>query len=115
MISGGPVPSLAPMTDPSMKAFAAVVYAFAAFTATFAAVSLSLRFLSGYSAVRRYLAEASYWIYLIHLPLVMAGQVLMLEVSLPGGASWGASSWASWPCRCSAMNCWCATPSSARR
>ena len=90
MISGGPFPSLAPLTDPSMKAFAAAVYAFAVFTATFAAISLSLRFMSGYSAVRRYLADASYWIYLIHLPLVMAGQVLMLEVALPWWGKLGA-------------------------
>lgn len=90
MISGGPVLSLVPMTDPSMKGFAAAVYAFAVFTATFAAISLSLRFMSGYSAVRRYLADASYWIYLIHLPLVMAGQVLMLDVALPWWGKLGA-------------------------
>ena len=33
--------------------------------------------------MRRYLADASYWIYIIHLPLVMAAQVLMLEAPLP--------------------------------
>lgn len=86
MAAGGPVPSLTPVTDPSLKAFAACVQAFAIFTSTFAVVALSLRFLSGYSAVRRYLADASYWIYLIHLPLVMAGQVLMLDAPL---AWWG--------------------------
>ncbi len=83
MVAGGPVPSLTPLTEPAFKAFAASVYAFAAFTATFAAVSLSLRFLSGVSAVRRYLADASYWIYLIHLPQVLVGQILMLDVPLP--------------------------------
>jgi ABC-type multidrug transport system ATPase subunit/peptidoglycan/LPS O-acetylase OafA/YrhL len=35
----------------------------------------ALRFLSGYSAVRRYIADASYWIYLAHLPVVAALQV----------------------------------------
>ena len=83
MMAGGPVPSLAPLTDPSLKLFAACVYAFAVYTSTFAAVSLSLRFLSGYSAARRYLADASYWVYLVHLPLVMVGQVLMLQAPLP--------------------------------
>ena len=32
----------------------------------------ALRFLSNYSAVRRYIADASYWIYLVHLPVVAA-------------------------------------------
>ncbi len=35
----------------------------------------ALRFLSNYSAVRRYIADASYWIYLAHLPVVAAFQV----------------------------------------
>ena len=35
----------------------------------------ALRFLSNYSAVRRYVADASYWIYLAHLPVVAAFQV----------------------------------------
>jgi ABC-type multidrug transport system ATPase subunit/peptidoglycan/LPS O-acetylase OafA/YrhL len=35
----------------------------------------ALRFLSNYSAVRRYIADASYWIYLAHLPVVAALQV----------------------------------------
>lgn len=83
MISGGPVPSLAPMTDPSLKAFAACVYAFAAFTSTMAVVALSLRFLSGHNAVRRYLADASYWVYIVHLPMVMAGQVTVLSLPWP--------------------------------
>ena len=33
--------------------------------------------------MRRYLADASYWIYIVHLPLVMAGQVLMLGLDWP--------------------------------
>lgn len=35
----------------------------------------ALRFLSGYSPVRRYVADASYWVYLAHLPVVVALQV----------------------------------------
>jgi peptidoglycan/LPS O-acetylase OafA/YrhL len=83
VVSGGPVPPLTPVADPDLKAAAAALYAFAVFASTFAVTALSLRFLSGYSAVRRYLADASYWIYIVHLPLVMAGQVLMLDAPLP--------------------------------
>jgi ABC-type multidrug transport system ATPase subunit/peptidoglycan/LPS O-acetylase OafA/YrhL len=35
----------------------------------------ALRFLPGYSATRRYIADASYWVYLAHLPVVAALQV----------------------------------------
>jgi peptidoglycan/LPS O-acetylase OafA/YrhL len=82
-VAGGPAPALTPVTDPSLKIAAACLYAFAAWSSTLAALSLSLRFLSGFSALRRYLADASYWTYLIHVPLVMAGQVLMLDAPLP--------------------------------
>ena len=83
VLSGGPVPSLTPVNDPQLKAPAAAVYALAVFASTMAATALSLRFLSGYSAVRRYLSDASYWVYIIHLPLVLVGQVLMLDAPLP--------------------------------
>ena len=83
MLSGGPVPSWTPVEEGAAKAFAACVYALAVFTSTFAVTALALRFLSGVSAIRRYVADASYWIYIIHLPLVMAAQVLLLNLDLP--------------------------------
>jgi glucan biosynthesis protein C len=52
-------------------------------SATFAVIGMAVRFFSGQSPVRRYLADASYWIYLTHLPLVMALQVLVAELSWP--------------------------------
>ena len=49
----------------------------------------ALRFLSGPGAVRRYVADASYWIYLAHLPLVMALQVWV--------GHWPLSWWVKYP------------------
>ncbi|HWQ87486.1 acyltransferase family protein [Brevundimonas sp.] len=83
VMSGGPVPELAPVTDPASKAPLAAVMALAVFATTFAALSLALRFASGRSAVRRYLADASYWIYIVHLPLVAVGQVLVVNAAWP--------------------------------
>ncbi|WP_438851479.1 acyltransferase family protein [Brevundimonas nasdae] len=83
MLAGGPDPHLAPLTDPGTKACAAAAFGVATYAAMFAAVGLALRFASGRSAVRRYLADASYWIYIVHLPLVMAAQVLVQDWSLP--------------------------------
>lgn len=42
---------------------------------SFAVTGLALRFLSGHHPAVRYLADASYWIYLAHLPVVAALQV----------------------------------------
>lgn len=58
----------------------AASYAIGGWSWSFALVGLCLRFLSGFSPMRRYLADASYWIYLAHLPLVMALQVAMTRV-----------------------------------
>lgn len=89
LLAGGAVPQLAPVSDPNLKAALAAVMALAIFASTFAVLSLALRFASGRSAVRRYLADASYWIYLIHLPLVMVGQVLAVNTVLPWFVKFG--------------------------
>jgi peptidoglycan/LPS O-acetylase OafA/YrhL len=52
----------------------AATYAITGWAWTFAAIGMSLRFLSGFSRARRYLADASYWMYLVHIPLVVALQ-----------------------------------------
>ena len=79
MLSGGPTPVLTPMTDPAAKAMTAAAFGVATYASMFAVVGLALRFWSGHSALRRYLADASYWIYILHLPLVMAAQVVVKD------------------------------------
>ena len=79
MLSGGPAPVLTPMIDPATKAMTAAAFAVATYASMFAVVGLALRFWSGHSALRRYLADASYWIYIVHLPLVMAAQVVVQD------------------------------------
>jgi glucan biosynthesis protein C len=61
----------------------AASYALAIWTTTFAAIGLALRFLSGFSPARRYLADASYWLYLIHIPIVIALQVAAANLDWP--------------------------------
>ncbi len=82
MLSGGPTPVLTPMTDPAAKALAAAAFGVATYASMFAVVGLALTFWSGHSALRRYLADASYWIYIVHLPLVMAAQVVVQDWAL---------------------------------
>lgn len=83
IFSGGAAPSMIPVADPLAKAGMAALYAFAVYSGALAAMALALRFASGVSSVRRYLADASYWIYILHLPLVMVGQVLLLGLEWP--------------------------------
>lgn len=52
-----------------------LAFAVALWSWVFGLVGAALRFFNGYSPVRRYVADASYWIYIAHLPLVAAFQV----------------------------------------
>jgi glucan biosynthesis protein C len=69
-----------PISINAMRLAGAAFYALAIWTSTFAAIGLALRFMSGFSPMRRYLADASYWLYLIHLPIVMALQVAVSQL-----------------------------------
>ncbi len=83
MLAGGPTPVLSPMTDPAVKAMTASAFGVATYASVLAVMGLALRFCAGRSAVRRYVADASYWIYIVHLPLVMAAQVWMQDWGWP--------------------------------
>ncbi len=55
----------------------AVCYSVGVWSSTFAVIGLALRFASGHSVVRRYVADSSYWLYLTHLPVVTFLQMVM--------------------------------------
>jgi glucan biosynthesis protein C len=44
---------------------------------------LFLRYLADHSALRRYLCDSSYFLYIAHLPLIVAIQLLLLDLPLP--------------------------------
>ena len=75
--------SVPPPRPDAVRLAGAIGYALAIWTTTFAVIGLALRFLSGFSAARRYLADASYWLYLIHLPIVMALQAAVSGLDWP--------------------------------
>jgi peptidoglycan/LPS O-acetylase OafA/YrhL len=62
----------------SITTLAAMVWLF-----VFGFVGLSMRYLARPNALRRYLADASYWCYLIHLPIVAWGSGLMTGLAWP--------------------------------
>lgn len=83
VLAGGSTPLLTPIGDGGLRALAALSYGVGTFAATFAALGIALRWCSGFSAARRYLADASYWIYIVHLPLVLLAQALMQSLAWP--------------------------------
>ncbi|HMN44551.1 MAG TPA: acyltransferase family protein [Povalibacter sp.] len=64
---------------PLPPAVGAVAYAVASWIWTFALIGAAMRFLSAHRPVVRYLADASYWMYLLHLPLIFGLQELMSD------------------------------------
>lgn len=64
----------------SLHVIYALAYAFASWCWTLAIVGLALRYLSTFSPARRYVADASYWIYLLHYPVVLVLQDALAQV-----------------------------------
>lgn len=80
--SAGPTPRLDSVPGREKIAYAAA-YGWAIWSWIFALIGLAVRFLNAPSAAWRYLADASYWVYIIHLPLVLALQYAALDLPVP--------------------------------
>jgi peptidoglycan/LPS O-acetylase OafA/YrhL len=81
--AGGFLPNITPLPLGPAKIIVAAGYAMAIWTWTFGLIGAALRFLDGHSPLRRYIADASYWLYIVHLPLVMALQVVVSRLAWP--------------------------------
>jgi len=67
------VTHVSPLAQPGLtRTLFACIFGVAVWGWIFGLTGAALRFLSNYSPVRRYIADASYWIYLAHLPVVAA-------------------------------------------
>ncbi len=88
LVMVGLEPALTP-TPLGLSKFAyACLYATGVFCWTFGLVGAAQQFLSGCSPARRYVADASYWIYLIHVPVVMALQTVVSDLAWPWPAKY---------------------------
>ncbi|WP_431915948.1 acyltransferase family protein [Micromonospora wenchangensis] len=78
---------LTPDTEPEAlgwhKVVYAVVYTLAVWAWTMGLIGAAMRYLSRPNPSIRYVADASYWVYVVHLPLVMALQAAVSQVALP--------------------------------
>lgn len=76
----GPTPLPAEATPTGrMRAVCAFSYAAGTWCWCFALLGLAMRFWSDANPLRRYMADASYWLYLMHLPIVFALQTLVMR------------------------------------
>jgi ABC-type multidrug transport system ATPase subunit/peptidoglycan/LPS O-acetylase OafA/YrhL len=78
----GLAPRFVPQEPGLTKLAFAAAYGLAIWCWCFALIGMAMRFLSRESASIRYVADASYWIYLAHLPVVAFFQVLVGHLPL---------------------------------
>ena len=79
----GAAPVVVPDPPGLTKLVHAAAYALAIWTWTLGVIGLSLRLLADYSPTRRYIADSSYWIYLLHLPVVIFLQAWVSRLDWP--------------------------------
>lgn len=77
---GGLQPLYAPLPPGGTTVSYAICYTAGLWHWTCAVLGIALRFFADGSPVRRYVADASYWIYLMHLPLVFLLQVAVMDL-----------------------------------
>lgn len=83
MLAGGPAPVIQTL-EPSLTTLSfAALYGFASWAWTIAIIGFAVRHLAGHSPARRYLADASYWIYIVHLPILITLQTLIAPYPWP--------------------------------
>lgn len=77
------------ISDPfTRKLFAAGLYSIAAWSLCFAFLAHCMHWLKSLSPTLRYLSQASYWVYIVHLPLVMALQAIGWSLNWGWAIEW---------------------------
>ena len=71
-----------PLPDENDRVTYAVCYSVALTSWTFAFIGAGLQFFDNENPLIRYLADASYWMYIFHLPIVFFLQTALMEVHL---------------------------------
>ncbi|MBB4659118.1 acyltransferase family protein [Parvularcula dongshanensis] len=66
----------------------AASYALAIWTWTFGLIGAALTFLNGERRWVRYVADSSYWVYIVHLPIVFALQIAVMDLPWPAPAKY---------------------------
>ena len=77
--------------DPSASLLMALLEAYISAWMTVACLIAGKSLLNRGNAVFRYLSDASYWTYIVHLPILFAIQYRLLDIELPWGIKFAAS------------------------
>jgi peptidoglycan/LPS O-acetylase OafA/YrhL len=83
LLAGSSDPEVAPSSQDGELLLYAFLYTLAIWTWTTGLIGLALRYLSAPNANVRYVADASYWIYIAHLPVIMFLQAAVSQLSIP--------------------------------
>jgi len=87
---------LAPTRHAPLRHFLhAVLQAYAGFWMTLCCLQAARQWLDGTSATLRWLADASYWVYLVHLPLLFAIQYQLLDMPIHWTAKFAISTFST--------------------
>jgi peptidoglycan/LPS O-acetylase OafA/YrhL len=79
----GVIPHVTPSPIGPQRLLYSAVYSLATWNWMLAVIGLALKHLSNESPARRYVADSSYWLYLIHLPIVMVLQAMVAKLDAP--------------------------------
>jgi glucans biosynthesis protein C len=82
-IIGGSTPHWGPFLRTGELVTYTTSYAMGAWFWSFALIGFAVRYLAGYSTVRRYLADSSYWLYLMHIPALIFFEGLLHPLAWP--------------------------------
>ncbi len=108
---GGSSPATAP---PPLQGVRRMVYiggyGVAVWCWTFALVGAAMRFLSEESPRRRYLSDSSYWLYLVHLPLIFGLQAMVMRWNLHWSVKFSLIMAVATPNSYSAITIWSGLP-----
>jgi len=75
---------ISPLRDPALNSLAAnFLQALFAWLMTFGLIGVFRRWMSHESNTMRYISDSSYWLYLVHLPLILLAQWFVMELPAP--------------------------------
>ncbi|MFO0910871.1 MAG: acyltransferase family protein [Isosphaeraceae bacterium] len=83
LIAGWSGPAGLPISEPSRRAVLVFLQASYPWLITFGLMGLFRRYCPSENATMRYLSDSAYWLYLAHLPLIVAAQLVVKDWPIP--------------------------------